>query len=103
MSYHPYANPYVTQYQSSYSTPSAGPSASAPAYNTDLAYPVQDDTQRLAFDASLAEQSSIYTPEAAKKNVHTAPGGKAKGRTTVLRKGGGEVWEDQTLMEWDPG
>lgn len=28
-----------------------------------------------------------------------AKGGK---RTTVLRKGGGKVWEDQTLLEWDP-
>jgi hypothetical protein len=28
-----------------------------------------------------------------------AKGGK---RTTVLRKGGGKVWEDQTLLEWNP-
>ncbi|KZT50659.1 RNA-binding domain-containing protein [Calocera cornea HHB12733] len=28
-----------------------------------------------------------------------APGQK---RTTVLRKGAGKVWEDRTLLEWDP-
>ena len=28
-----------------------------------------------------------------------AKGGK---RTTVLRKGAGKVWEDQTLLEWNP-
>lgn len=54
-----------------------------------------------------AQQASIYTPEAARasKPVTGANGGagsKSKGRTTVLRKGGGEVWEDQTLLEWDP-
>ncbi|TKA57055.1 hypothetical protein B0A53_01011 [Rhodotorula sp. CCFEE 5036] len=55
-----------------------------------------------------AQQASIYTPEAARANkpVTGANGGgsgsKAKGRTTVLRKGGGELWEDQTLLEWDP-
>lgn len=27
---------------------------------------------------------------------------KYKPRVTVLKKGAGEVWEDQTLMEWDP-
>lgn len=27
---------------------------------------------------------------------------KGQARTTVLRKGAGEVWEDATLMEWDP-
>lgn len=24
-------------------------------------------------------------------------------RETVIRKAGGKVWEDQTLLEWDPG
>lgn len=27
---------------------------------------------------------------------------KNKGRKTVLKKGAGYVWEDQTLLEWDP-
>ncbi|KWU45657.1 hypothetical protein RHOSPDRAFT_32579 [Rhodotorula sp. JG-1b] len=52
-----------------------------------------------------AQQASIYTPEAARASKPVPAhgnGSKAKGRTTVLRKGGGEVWEDQTLLEWDP-
>lgn len=27
---------------------------------------------------------------------------KGKARKTVLRKGAGYTWEDQTLLEWDP-
>jgi hypothetical protein len=27
---------------------------------------------------------------------------KGQARTTVLRKGAGEVWEDASLMDWDP-
>ena len=30
-------------------------------------------------------------------------GGKTKGkRTTVIRKGGGKMWDDESLIEWDP-
>lgn len=50
-----------------------------------------------------AQQASIYTPDAARSGKPVASvGNKGKGRTTVLRKGGGEVWEDQSLLEWDP-
>lgn len=51
-----------------------------------------------------AQQASIYTPEAARAGRPATHhhGNKPKGRTTVLRKGGGEVWEDQSLLEWDP-
>lgn len=58
----------------------------------------------MAYDADLAAQQSIYTPEAAKKvQAQRPPVQTGKARTTVLRKGGGEVWEDPSLMEWDPG
>lgn len=60
------------------------------------------ESQRASFDASMAEQSSIYTPEAASKGGYKHHAGKGKGRQTVLRKGGGELWEDASLMEWDP-
>lgn len=60
------------------------------------------ESQRASFDASMAEQSSIYTPEAASKGGYKDHKGKGKGRKTVLRKGGGELWEDASLMEWDP-
>jgi len=76
-----------------------------------------------AFDANVAAQQSIYTPDATaihQQHFHnqqhqqqqlqqqlqpqqtTQKLNKGKARTTVIRKAGGEVWEDQTLMEWDP-
>lgn len=67
------------------------------------------------YDANAAQQASIYTPDATAPYPGSAAGGldaangagpankKGKPRTTVLRKGGGEVWEDQSLLEWDPG
>ncbi|GAA5842942.1 hypothetical protein JCM3766R1_005709 [Sporobolomyces carnicolor] len=66
------------------------------------------------YDANAAQQASIYTPDATAPYPGSAAGGldaangagpankKGKPRTTVLRKGGGEVWEDQSLLEWDP-
>ncbi|OAV99071.1 hypothetical protein PTTG_02395 [Puccinia triticina 1-1 BBBD Race 1] len=76
-----------------------------------------------AFDANVAAQQSIYTPDATaihQQQIHSQQQqqqqqlqqmqpqqahqklNKGKARTTVIRKAGGEVWEDQTLMEWDP-
>lgn len=46
------------------------------------------------------------------KWVHGPAGQRSRGkareagvgkRETVIRKAGGKVWEDQTLLEWDPG
>ncbi|MBW0498133.1 hypothetical protein O181_037848 [Austropuccinia psidii MF-1] len=58
------------------------------------------------FDANVAAQQSIYTPDAVavqNPQINTnQKSAKGKARTTVIRKAGGEVWEDQTLMEWDP-
>ncbi|CAD6565959.1 MAG: hypothetical protein CYPHOPRED_000113 [Cyphobasidiales sp. Tagirdzhanova-0007] len=54
-------------------------------------------------DEELAAQQSIYTLD---NNVAvqqlTKKAQKGQARNTVLRKGAGEVWEDPTLMEWDP-
>jgi hypothetical protein len=43
----------------------------------------------------------VGTPDGEKaKEKHKAL---AQGkRDTVIRKAGGKVWEDQTLLEWDP-
>lgn len=120
MSYNPYGNPYSTPGSTygpaptypAYSAaagpayPQAGPSYSAGAgYGAGPAYPgASADPYAGGFDADVAAQQSIYTPEAAKKHAPAvADGNKGKARTTVLRKGGGEVWEDPSLMEWDPG
>ncbi|WOO76794.1 putative RNA-binding protein [Vanrija pseudolonga] len=55
-------------------------------------------------DAELLQQSSVYVPGAEVPKTT----GKAKTqvpvgrRDTVIRKAGGRVWEDATLVEWDP-
>ncbi|ORY90906.1 hypothetical protein BCR35DRAFT_258622, partial [Leucosporidium creatinivorum] len=84
--------------------PQAGPSYAGAGYGAGPAYPgAGADPYAGGFDADVAAQQSIYTPEAAKKHAPAvAAGNKGKARTTVLRKGGGEVWEDPSLMEWDP-
>ncbi|GAA6012499.1 hypothetical protein JCM10207_009020 [Rhodosporidiobolus poonsookiae] len=87
-----YAGPAYPGAAAAYSAPpTAGPSAGS-------AFPGE------GYDMNLAQQASIYTPEASKSKKHSvvAAGQKGKARTTVLRKGGGEVWEDQSLLEWDP-
>jgi len=84
-------NPYWQNYTPSASFASTS-STSAPvpanAYEYDVGY--------------LAQQS-VYVPGAMIDKRGGAGGKVAKGgkRTTVLRKGGGKVWEDQTLLEWD--
>jgi hypothetical protein len=52
----------------------------------------------------MLAQSSVYVPGAAIVKRRGAGSKVEKGgkRVTVLRKGGGRVWEDQTLLEWDP-
>lgn len=95
--YQPYAGPMQAAYTGSSDAYSAYATPSDPSARFNL---LEADTHRAAFDASMAQQSSIYTPEAVKKGGFGGPGG---ARKTVIRKGGGETWEDQSLMEWDPG
>ncbi|KAF8605513.1 RNA-binding domain-containing protein [Ceratobasidium sp. AG-I] len=56
------------------------------------------------YDVGAAAQGSAYVPGAMLDKKGGSGGKLAKGgkRTTVLRKGAGKVWEDQTLLEWDP-
>lgn len=55
------------------------------------------------YDVGIVAQQSVYVPGAMVDKRGGAGGKVAKGgkRTTVLRKGAGKVWEDQTLLEWD--
>lgn len=117
----PPANPAYRAYPTP-STSSALPAAAPLAYPSYApnayaqpahpAYPQYPATPAgPSFDPSFAAQASAYSsdaylappagpgpgPEGAK-----AAKPKPEGRKTVLRKGGGEVWEDQTLLEWDP-
>ena len=111
MSYNPFANYPAAPVMGDHSTPQSavytGTSDSyskfhSPADPNARLNLIHAESHRAAFDASMAEQSSIYTPEAASKGGYKHHAGKGKARTTVLRKGGGELWEDSSLMEWDP-
>lgn len=96
-------NNYYAQYQqqqAGYGTgsgyPGASGSGSSTAYRPANAY---------EYDVGAAAQQSAYVPGA---NLGKAGGSgdivpKGGKRTTVLRKGAGKVWEDQTLLEWDAG
>lgn len=53
------------------------------------------------WDPAMAQQASVYTPGAAMRaGWHPGQTGAGK-RETVIRKGGGRVWEDRTLLDWD--
>jgi hypothetical protein len=58
---------------------------------------------RLVQDTDYIAQQSAYLPGVVDEMVRTgkykAPIGK---RETVIRKGSGKVWEDTTLLDWDP-
>jgi len=85
-------NPYYKPYQGpSYPVASSSHSAPVPA-------------NAYEYDVGILAQQSVYVPGAAIDKRGGAGGKLAKGgkRTTVLRKGGGKVWEDQTLLEWNP-
>lgn len=71
--YDPEYDAQIAQWQSAYVTPSA-----------------QDDNKKGA-QAHNIEAQPVPAPISAD--------GKKK---TVIRKGGGQTWEDSTLLEWDP-
>jgi hypothetical protein len=75
----------------------AGPSA----YDANAAY-AGASAQAIGAGAGsdLLASSNIYDPNAPAKPVKDkAPTGK---RETVVRKGNGKMWEDPTLIDWDP-
>lgn len=56
-------------------------------------------------DGDLLQQQSVYLPgavEKMKKEGTYKPPQAAGRRETVIRKGNGKTWEDQTLLDWDP-
>lgn len=87
-------NPYHQPYQGPvYSNPTTSSSHSAPV-----------PANAYEYDVGILAQQSVYVPGAAQDKRGGAGGKLAKGgkRVTVLRKGGGKEWEDQTLLEWNP-
>lgn len=84
-------NPYHQPYQ-------------GPSYRSSTAHSAPVPANAYEYDVGILAQQSVYVPGAMIDKRGGAGGKLAKGgkRTTVLRKGGGKVWEDQTLLEWNP-
>ena len=84
-----------------YHQPYAGPTYVPPSTSTHSA-PVPANAYE--YDVGILAQQSAYVPGAMQDKRGGAGGKLAKGgkRVTVLRKGGGKTWEDQTLLEWNP-
>jgi hypothetical protein len=101
-----YYNQYYQQNESSdinpYHQPYAGPTY--PIAGTSSAHSAPVPANAYEYDVGILAQQSVYVPGAMIDKRGGAGGKLAKGgkRTTVLRKGGGKVWEDQTLLEWNP-
>jgi hypothetical protein len=87
-------NPYHQPYQ--------GPSYSVGGPSSAHSAPVPANAYE--YDVGILAQQSVYVPGAMIDKRGGAGGKLPKGgkRTTVLRKGAGKVWEDQTLLEWNP-
>jgi hypothetical protein len=106
----PTSSNYYNQYYQSqssndinpYHQPYAGPSY--PAAGSSSAHSAPVPANAYEYDVGILAQQSVYVPGAMIDKRGGAGGKLAKGgkRTTVLRKGGGKVWEDQTLLEWNP-
>ena len=77
--------------------------AGGSSYNSYSQYDQYGGAGFGATDEELAAQSSIYSTDNTEARTElTKKAAKGQARRTVLRKGAGEVYEDATLMEWDP-
>jgi len=87
-------NPYYKPYQ--------GPSYPMPGSSSSHTAPVPANAYE--YDVGIVAQQSVYVPGAMIDKRGGSGGKLAKGgkRVTVLRKGAGKLWEDQTLLEWNP-
>ncbi|KAG8847815.1 hypothetical protein FRB96_001403 [Tulasnella sp. 330] len=106
----PYTNPYYQQYSASAASGSSNPYTSnyysSNGYaggSSSTATAAPQPANAYEYDVGVAAQQSAYVPGASAGKAGGAGGVVPKGakRKTVLRKGGGKLWEDQTLLEWD--
>ena len=90
-----YDNPYHRPYQPS-SFPLPGQAS------TSHAAPIPANAYE--YDVGILAQQSVYVPGAMIDKRGGSGGKVPRGgkRVTVIRKGGGKTWEDQTLLEWNP-
>lgn len=95
-------NPYAAQYAQAYASGSSNPYGSN-AYYAAAGPSRPQVANAYEYDVGAAAQQSAYVPGAASGKAGGAGTVVPKGqkRKTVLRKGGGKLWEDPTLLEWD--
>ena len=98
-------DPYYNNHQASSYGSGYHPSTSSgfPAASSSSSAPVHRPANAYEYDVGAAAQQSAYVPGATVGRAGGSGSVVPKGgkRTTVLRKGAGKVWEDQTLLEWD--
>ncbi|KAF9075750.1 hypothetical protein BDP27DRAFT_1211906 [Rhodocollybia butyracea] len=97
-----YYNQSSNQESNPYYKPYNGPSYASGSGSSSHSAPVPANAYE--YDVGILAQQSVYVPGAMIDKRGGSGGKLAKGgkRTTVLRKGAGKVWEDQTLLEWNP-
>lgn len=96
-----YSQAAGTSYDYSQAASYPGYAAASGSASYASAYPAAVGGSFEATDEELLAQASAYDSGAVHKEV-TSKAQKGQARRTVLRKGAGDVWEDQSLMEWDP-
>ncbi|KAN0060694.1 hypothetical protein ACQY0O_007352 [Thecaphora frezii] len=101
---------YPADYSGSSVAFDAAPSATYDPYAGPTAAAYSTDPATAAMMASYTDPNASAGPSAKPQDNNRTEDGKfipgklQKGekRETVLRKAGGKMWEDQTLLDWDP-
>lgn len=98
-----YAN-YYAQGGSAASTWNSDPSRSFASTSSD--YEVNSAASTFAYGAAVdasVQPHPLKTSNTSSDVAYTKIPGGAKKAKTVLRAAGGEIWNDTTLLNWDPG
>ena len=95
----------IAQWQSAYAGKDNNNTTSARTYSTNkwsdsaIGLPGQSASLSGARPESHGINNGTVHPDSGVAEVVTAPDGKQK---TVVRQGGGQSWQDPSLLEWDP-
>lgn len=74
----------------------------APADQQDRAKKGKNDRMENANTAPLGQRGAGAGTSAGEGPTAQGQAGAVDSKLTVVRKGGGETWEDKSLLEWDP-
>ncbi|KAK9897604.1 RNA-binding domain-containing protein [Cystobasidium minutum MCA 4210] len=96
------AYPGYDAYSGAYGAAASGYDYAASGYGYGAASTSAGPSGYHLTDEELAAQQSAYNPENVQQQESKPKKVKGQARTTVLRKAADTVYEDATLMEWDP-